>query len=102
MGATTAVARARLPYPSEYQFVALETLLEAYYSFNAADQGPDSRIWAIEAKHSPMDHIRLALVQALKFLPGVSQVAARRILNKCIESGEGVQWNYDLWRVGSI
>lgn len=101
---TTTVARRELPYPTDRQFAALQALLDAYYAFNAVDRDnlPRSMQWSIERDRSPMDLTRLALVKALKFLPGVSQVAARRIFNECINSGEGVQWIYDHWLVGEV
>lgn len=98
---TTTVARRELPYPTDRQFAALQALLDAYYAFNAVDYARQSQ-WATETDRSPMNLIRLALVKALKFLPGVSQVAARRIFNDCINSGEGVQWIYDHWLVGEV
>lgn len=101
MTATTTVGRRQLPYPSGHQIEALQAILDAYYALNMAD-GQGGAHWAIESDNSPMDYVRRALIKALKLVPGVSQVAARRIFNACINNGESVQWNYDLWRVGSI
>jgi hypothetical protein len=100
---TTTVARASLPYPTDRQFEALQLTLEAYHAFNLVDLDFDRHTaWADEAKGTPMGTVRTALIKALKLLPGVSQVAAQRILNECICNGESVRWNYDLWRVGNI
>lgn len=103
MSVTTTVARASLPYPTDRQFAALDALLDAYYALNAADD-PEGNVseWVIERTGSPMDLVRQALIKTLKFLPGVTQTAARRIFNSCISGGEPIRWNYDLWRSGVI
>lgn len=105
MCSTTTIARRELPYPTNSQFAALQRLLDAYYGLNAAGRDdPRQRVtpWEIERDNSPMDLVRRALVKSLKFLPGVTQTAARRIFNACIESGENVQWIYDHWLVGEV